>query len=472
MSQPIEWTGNLDAEFSGAELKDKRLTRRLMTLAERVSEAPSKGFPQVMASNAELEATYRFLTNERVEWGEILEPHLAASAERCRALKVVVAAHDTSEFAFGGKSRVDAVGHLPHGRPGFFGHFALGVAPDEEHMALGILTAQTVRRDGAAKEETVAERRARNRATPVDEKESWRWVASADEAQNRIGPDVTVIHVMDREADDFALLDALHVGGHRFVIRACSDRRLPKNTEGPRTVSEALSQTEDVLFRDVHLGARKKKPGQVHKHPARESRMASLHIRACTVTVPRPRVDCGGDTTLALNVVEVFEPSPPPGEEPISWTLLTTEPIDTAEQRAQVVDYYRARWPIEEFFKSLKTGCAFEQRQLESEHALLNALALFIPIAWRLHLLRHLARNHPEAPATHVFTPDEVYVLAQLSKRVKLSPTATLGDAMLAIAGLGGHLKRNGPPGWLTLGRGYQDFVMACAGYALARRTM
>src|SRR5262249_467091 len=160
----------------------------------------------------------------------------------------------------------------------------LGVAPDAEHTALGILTAQTFRRSGAAKEETIAERRARNRATPVDEKESWRWAASADEAQNRIGPDVTVIHVMDREADDFALLEALDVGAHRFVIRACSDRRLPKNVEGPKTVSEALSQTEDVVFRDVHLGARKKKPGQVHKHQARDSRMASLHIRACTVT--------------------------------------------------------------------------------------------------------------------------------------------------------------------------------------------
>jgi hypothetical protein len=472
MSEGVEWTGSLETEFSGAKLKDARLTRRLLKVAQRAGGAPSKGFPQVMASDAELEATYRFLTNERVNWAEILEPHLAASAERCRALKVVVAAHDTSEFAFGGKSRVDAVGHLPHGRPGFFGHFALGVAPDEQHTALGILAARTVRRDGAAKEETVAERRARNRATPVDEKESWRWVASADEAQNRIGPDVTVIHVMDREADDYALLDALRVSGHRFVIRACSDRRLAKNTEGPKAVSEALSQTEDVLFRDVYLGARKKKPGQVHKHPARDSRMASLHIRACAVTVPRPRVDCGGDKTLTLNVVEVFEPSPPPGEEPISWTLLTSEPVVTPEQRAQVVDYYRARWPIEEFFKSLKTGCAFEQRQLESEHALLNALALFIPIAWRLHLLRHLARSHPEAPATRVFTTEELYVLTQLSKRVRLSDAATIQDAMLAIAGLGGHLKRNGPPGWLTLGRGYQDFVMACAGYALARRTM
>ena len=37
---------------------------------------------------------------------------------------------------------------------------------------------------------------------------------------------------------------------------------------------------------------------------------------------------------------------------------MTTEPIDTVEQVLRIVDWYRARWVIEEFFKALKTGCA------------------------------------------------------------------------------------------------------------------
>jgi IS4 transposase len=49
--------------------------------------------------------------------------------------------------------------------------------------------------------------------------------------------------------------------------------------------------------------------------------------------------------------------------------LYTSEPIDTAEQLLTIVDQYRSRWVIEEFFKALKTGCAFEKRQLESYRA-------------------------------------------------------------------------------------------------------
>jgi hypothetical protein len=32
---------------------------------------------------------------------------------------------------------------------------------------------------------------------------------------------------------------------------------------------------------------------------------------------------------------------------------------------------------------------------------------------------------------------------------------------MRAIADLGGHIRQNGEPGWLVLGRGYEDFVKA-----------
>jgi hypothetical protein len=45
---------------------------------------------------------------------------------------------------------------------------------------------------------------------------------------------------------------------------------------------------------------------------------------------------------------------------------VTTEPIATEQQVAAVVDAYRQRWLIEEFFKALKTGCQYQQLQLES----------------------------------------------------------------------------------------------------------
>ena len=101
---------------------------------------------------------------------------------------------------------------------------------------------------------------------------------------------------------------------------------------------------------------------------------------------------------LAVHVVAVSERETPPGEEPIEWRLITTEPVDTVDQVLRIVEWYRTRWVIEEFFKALKTGCAYEKRQLESLATLVIALALLAPIAWQLLLLRHLARRTPAGP--------------------------------------------------------------------------
>ena len=60
---------------------------------------------------------------------------------------------------------------------------------------------------------------------------------------------------------------------------------------------------------------------------------------------------------------------------------------------------------IEEFFKYLKTGCAYEKRRLESLDTLLIALALLAPIAWQLLVFRHLTREVPTAPTTVALTP-------------------------------------------------------------------
>jgi hypothetical protein len=132
--------------------------------------------------------------------------------------------------------------------------------------------------------------------------------------------------------------------------------------------------------------------------------------------------------------VLVEEVSAPKNMEPVSWKLITNLPIDIPEHVAAIVDAYRGRWVIEEFFKAIKTGCAFEKRQLETLRALLNALAIFSVIAWRLLVLRHVARTSPDAPAVEALTPRQVRLLQRLTTMkgpgvpaVKMSanPTAT-----------------------------------------------
>jgi hypothetical protein len=126
------------------------------------------------------------------------------------------------------------------------------------------------------------------------------------------------------------------------------------------------------------------------------------------------------------------------------------------------VDHYRARWRIEEFFKALKTGCSYEKRQLTTYESLRRALALLAPIAWHLLAIRAIAHDDGSAPATDVVDDVQLDVLRALSPTSKIPLSRpTVSDVMRAIADIGGHVRQNGDPGWLVLGRGYEDFVKA-----------
>lgn len=154
-----------------------------------------------------------------------------------------------------------------------------------------------------------------------------------------------------------------------------------------------------------------------------------------------------------VNIVMVTEPDCPKGDEPISWYLVTNEPIETADQVAAVVDAYRARWLVEEFFKALKTGCRFEKRQLESYQSLCIALAIFLPIAVRLLALRGAARTDPDAPCV-ALSARQIHLLRECGRR-PISNVPSNQEVFLALAALGGHLRSNGPPGWIVLGRAF-----------------
>jgi hypothetical protein len=147
---------------------------------------------------------------------------------------------------------------------------------------------------------------------------------------------------------------------------------------------------------------------------------------------------------------------------------LTSEPIGTAADLERIVDHYRARWTIEDYFKALKSGCSLERRQVESYDALCKVLAILAPIAWRLLHLRGLARQAPNGRATRAFSSIDLQLLSRAAATRGCPPPKNIRDAFALLARLGGHLKSNGPPGWHTLGRGYEQLLLLRVGWQLA----
>lgn len=457
---------DLTREFETANLRDLRLTERLVRIGNAAAAHASKGLPEMMGDDAALEGTYRFLNNSKVTFEEILRPHTDMTTKRCSVEPVTLVVHDTTKFGFGGEIKREGLGRLPGGGQGFFAHYSLAVLPGEVRDVLGITSVRTIFRKGKRGKKTPKQMR------KDPHRESLRWIQNARESDILLRPHTRRIHVMDREADSyeiFSLLTAMNTG---FIIRLQNTRSVLTQDGHKLAIREITPVCETRAVRTVQLSRRGKRAGSIQAkiHPSREERFATLNISSTRVTVLRGDYwDKSLPKTLELNVVDVSEVSAPEGEEPVRWRLITNEPIDTVEQVLAIVDAYRSRWVIEEFFKSIKTGCVYEKRQLESKEPLLNLLAILSVVAWRLLRLRSLARQDPGRPASDVLTSVQLSVLKELRPN-SFSKTPTVYEAFIAVAQLGGFLKRNGNPGWLTLGRGFETLLNMEMGWQLAKK--
>jgi hypothetical protein len=449
------------------------LERRAVKLVGALAASPGDSFPLQMEDDAELEAFYRFVNNARVQPEKLLAPHVEQTASRAAAAGRVIVAHDTTTFSFRGESQREGLGRIKKGGQGFSAHVGL-VLGEADGTPLGVIGLVPTTRDTPLRPR--AETRSKVYEGPV---EFDRWGELLDECFEHL-PDCRAIHVMDREGDAYELFCKIVEAGHGFVIRCKADRVLdvPAGSQQPRRLYDALEGAKHMLVREVELSAKRPdRLARLRKSEKRMSRLATLHAAVTSVELRHPPYTAGKSRkgtklprSVPVNVVHVYEVDTPEGQQPIEWILHTSLDVKTAEEVGFVVDTYRRRWVIEEYFKALKTGCAFEKRQLESKHALLNALALFVPIAWRLLTLRHLSRATPEAPAARLLSARQLQILRARDK-VTLSKRPTMREAMLAIAAEGGHIKNNGDPGWQVLGRGYERLLYLEAGFVLGQAT-
>src|ERR1043165_3676377 len=444
-------------EFEGIDLGDTRRAARLRRVVEALQADPAAAFPKALKTVAAREAFYRLVNNEAVTLDDLIVPHGAQTIARAaQDHERTIVAIDKTQFVFEGEGEREGLHRLSGNKQGFDAFFALALSPSRRSH--GVLAVQSL--DG----------------TGCSTGDAWH------EFLHRAGSEleaagVKPVYVMDREADAYVLFCKLVDDRRDFVVRISFDRKVREFNDSMREPLRDVAERQPTLLkRTVHVGRRKtagRTGAQQAKYPARTSRNATLSIRAGAISMPRPDGKTQGLVpSLSLNLVQVIELDPPPQVVAIEWLLITSLPIGDARQVEAVVDGYRARWVIEEYFKALKTGCRYETRQLESRHALEGALGILIPIAWRLLELRTIAEEAPDAPASSVLDPDELRVLRKLSHDVKLGPRPTASDALLAIASLGGHIRQNGRPGWQVLFAGFKELLDRVEGYRLAKAEM
>jgi hypothetical protein len=453
-------------EFAGASLGDARREQRLERIVGSLETDPAAGFPRLLGSDAELEGFYRFINNESFGAEDVVAPHLSATYDRASKHRCVLAVHDTTAVEY--STPRDGLGVTSTKAPGFMAHVALMLS--EDGLPLGVGYVETLTRTGQKWRKRKKQGQRGHVHLEDETRESLRWLRGVEAIETARSDRFGVVHITDAEGDFFELLDALR--STRFVIRAGQLDRTVLVKGSPSALQQAVATVPVRVKREIALSGRAHKPrskalNSRRRHPERSERVARVAIGSLRLGIPPTRYGKSRGAPLEANVVRVWEPSPPTGEPAVEWVLVTSEDVSSPRALERVVDLYRRRWVIEEYFKALKSGCAIEKRQVESYEALRKVFALFVPIAYRLLLLRGLDRLDGDQPATAIFSAAELAILERAPSNRGLPPPVTVHQALLHVARLGGHIKNNGPPGWQTLAWGYQRLLTLRLGWEM-----
>ena len=464
-----EW---VDRELAGATFADERLGKRFRALLGQLSSSPGDAIPLVCQDWANTKAAYRFLDNERVNEADILAGHFQATRDRVAATnEPLLVLHDTTEFSYQredieavGKTRIHVAGAYQDGTPRFYTacgilmHSSLAVTT--EGLPLG-LTAIKFWSRKKFKGKDALKRKINPTRVPIEQKESIRWLENLQQSTRLLGDPGRCVHIGDRESDIYELFCKAEELGTRFVLRTCVDRLAG---DGSFTIA---AQMAEVCCKGLHRIEVRDRHGNVSQ--------VVLELKYRTVRVQPPLSKQGRYPPLDLTVLHATERGTPRGRDPIDWKLITNLPVRSRSEAIEKLQWYALRWKIEVFHKILKSGCQAEQSKLRTAERLVNLLAMFCILSWRIFWLTMLNRTIARAKPTLAFTPLEIDLLNQLAteRRLKDRPRSqSLQSCLRQLARLGGYLDRahDPPPGNTVIWRGMARLTDIAIGFQLGAR--
>jgi hypothetical protein len=170
------------------------------------------------------------------------------------------------------------------------------------------------------------------------QKESTRWIEGYERVAEMAAdmPATRLVYVADREADLLAMMARAQALGSPadWLVRAKHNRCLPDG-DGEKlwahtTAGTALGETTFTM-------------------PARDeqkSRKVRQQLWTREVSISN-----GKAGTVSATCIVAREIDAPKGVKPIEWRLLTNRAAPTLEDVIELIDWYRARWEIEIYFK-------------------------------------------------------------------------------------------------------------------------
>ncbi|HXV22762.1 MAG TPA: IS4 family transposase [Alphaproteobacteria bacterium] len=298
--------------------------------------------------------------------------------------------------------------------------------------------------------------RATRQQRDFHDKDSRRWLDGAQSAALLHAAGAACVTVVeDREGDVYECF-AFKPAGIEKLVRAAQDRRLSDGT--------CLFDKADAWAEAGRMAV------DLPAAPGRKARKAELCVSFGEVSLLRPKNrKAGADLPKAITVTLVIgrELNPPQGEDPALWYLLTTHRVADIADARRIIGFYRARWTIEQLFRTMKTkGFDIEALRQEPDGPLEKLVTAILIAAVKVMQLVAERGGTAGRPLTDVFDPDDQPALERVcqslegktEKQKNPHPKGSLAYAGWVMARLGGWTGYYGKPGHIVMLRGLTRF--------------
>jgi hypothetical protein len=309
------------------------------------------------------------------------------------------------------------------------------------------------------------------RTRTTKEKESQRWLDSTRRAAEVLTQAASITVVSDRESDIYEHF-AYRPSRAHLIVRACQNRRIEMDDE---------EQQIDLLFSHIDsLPEAGRLNVNIPAAPGRKARSSELVVRLSSVTLRRPLHGAADlPETVTLTMVDVRETATPEGGKPIHWRLLTTHSVTNIAEARRIVELYRMRWVVEEYFHTQKTGgFDIEAADISDPEVMIRFAAAIAVAAVSVMQLVKARDGTTGQTLLEAFEPADQPIIEAVSTKLEGKterqknphPKGTLAFAAWIIARLGGWNGYYGKPGPKTMRLGLEAFQSIKFGATLGLR--
>ena len=453
-------------DFNGS-FGDKRIDKRAAQALQKLTTGRSSSLRQVTESEAEQKSFYRLFNNESFSEQGIEQSIVKRCGQLCKD-RHVLCIQDTTEFNLSGqRGRVKANSGLGKTAKndvlGFMLHSSL-VVDAICGSALGYSYIKTWER----KEDTPNRHERNYQKLPTEQKESYKWIAAANQSKQLMKEAKSITIIADRESDIYDLLAAIKGEQMHILVRSNFNRQ----TVNGYNLTDYLNSLPVMYEYDLSV------TGDVRK--GIEKRTAHMGLKWGKVVLRKPR-RCKNEQLPASKEMYVVEAREMQRAKGIYWRILTTHPVTNNAEAMQVIEWYKQRWYIEQIHRLLKTeGFRIERSQLEQGWAIRKLTMLAMMATLRILQMMLAYEDDHEQPIDEVFDKEQQQCLQTMNEQLegeteKLknpSKPNTLKWATWIIARLGGWkgYTSQRKPGPIVLQKGLAKFYHMYEGWLMYQK--